>query len=323
MSLINEIFGKQIDKLELNDFKSYFNSEREESAKIEFKSGGVDISDLYKEICAFLNTDGGVIFIGSPRETKKDIGKKRQKRVCIGSITPSSFRGKGWIMEKIASNISPFPNGIDIKEFNDENGSFFLIEVPQSQAPPHQCVSEGKYYIRIDESAKPAPHGIVESLFQKRKRPLIKIEIDINAYQDKPFNELELSFKIINESENPTENLSYSINLINIKSVYSSKYQQNAENPIEKGKNHYDIQGNSKRVLLKGLVLPISFNVIHLSEPFLVLTNVWGKDFGMVEKHFIWDQKNGSVLDESRNKDGTEKEIVDLKKILDKAITDE
>lgn len=58
------------------DIKDFFSTRQEESSTLEFKSGEVDVTDIFKEITAFLNTEGGLLIIGAPREVKEVIGKK-------------------------------------------------------------------------------------------------------------------------------------------------------------------------------------------------------------------------------------------------------
>ncbi|NRT16932.1 putative HTH transcriptional regulator, partial [Flavobacterium sp. 28A] len=93
---IEKIFGKSRNEVTLNDIKEYFSTEQEESSVIEFKSGEVEINDIFKEITAFLNTEGGLLVIGTPRETKKIIGKNNTIKVCEGELTYSNFKNKDW-----------------------------------------------------------------------------------------------------------------------------------------------------------------------------------------------------------------------------------
>lgn len=67
---IEKIFNKSRDEISLTDIEDYFASPQEETSIVEFKSGGVEIIDLYKEVTAFLNTEGGLIIVGTPKEKK-------------------------------------------------------------------------------------------------------------------------------------------------------------------------------------------------------------------------------------------------------------
>lgn len=184
---IEKIFGKPRNEVKLSDIEEYFSTPQEESSVIEFKSGEVEINDIFKEITAFLNTEGGLLIIGAPRETKKELGKNIIK-VCEGNLTFSNFKNKDWLYQKIASNIVPIPTDLKIEEFLTENGNVFLIDIPQSLSPPHQSSSDGKYYLRLERDAKPAPHGIIQALFNKRRVPLLSTDIAITEINDENDN---------------------------------------------------------------------------------------------------------------------------------------
>jgi hypothetical protein len=58
---IENIFNKKKDELTLDNLKEFFSPPQEETSVLEFKSGGVEIIDIYKEVAAFLNTEGGLL----------------------------------------------------------------------------------------------------------------------------------------------------------------------------------------------------------------------------------------------------------------------
>lgn len=270
---------------------------------------------FFREVCAFLNTDGGIILIGAPREQKKEINKKNFKRVCIGELTPSKFQNKAWIIQKISANISPLPTNIEIQEIASHRGNFFIIEIPQSSNPPHQCTNEGKYYIRLDEQAKPAPHGIVQALFFNRQKPIITAKIELTKLIERPENEIEIDIIISNESEFPTNNISYLVDIQNIKDVISEDYQDNSKN-FKKGKKwNFTLQGMINQVLVKKIIFPIEFFVVHLNQPFLVSILIWGKEFSLYENAFIWDPISFKRILSYKTGD---KEILGIKTLLDK-----
>jgi hypothetical protein len=164
MSYSLSFFQKELHQLGIGDLIEYFNEEQEETSTLEFKSGDVGLEKLHGEVCAFLNTEGGLLIIGAPKETE---GNKRG--VCIGKLTSCTYiKSEHSLMQSLASNISPTPTGIKCKALQYDTGYVYVLEVPQSMHPPHQVSREGKYYIRLDKEAKAAPHGIVEALFFRR-----------------------------------------------------------------------------------------------------------------------------------------------------------
>jgi len=83
MSFSVQIFGKHIFDLNIEDVYSFFQLPREENQNLEFKSGEVQIESIYKEICAFLNSSGGFLIIGTPKETS-EIVNGREIKICKG-----------------------------------------------------------------------------------------------------------------------------------------------------------------------------------------------------------------------------------------------
>jgi hypothetical protein len=183
MSFCKRIFQKEIYEIENIDLESFFKLPQEESSIMEFKSGKVEVDELYREICAFLNTEGGILIVGAPQEKKIKIGTKERK-ICVGDLTDSIITELDSLVRSISSNISPMPDNIKVKQLEHANGKSFIIEVPQSLTPPHQVNKEGKYYIRFERDSRPAPHGIVEALFYKRQKPNLDVGIGIATRKD-------------------------------------------------------------------------------------------------------------------------------------------
>lgn len=210
-NLVYKVFGKNIEELILDDIKIFFQNKQQEGPLIEFKSGEVEINDLYNEITAFLNTEGGILIIGAPKETKEKIGNTLQ-RFCQGELTYSQFSSKEWLLQKIYTNITPSPIGINIQHFLTQNGNIFILEIPQSFNPPHQSNNTGKYYIRLETEAKAAPHGLVQALFDKRRKPLLFPDLKTKEL-DNGIDEVTVSLS--NLSSTPAEKVSLIIDVYN------------------------------------------------------------------------------------------------------------
>jgi hypothetical protein len=314
--LAKNLFGKPLHRISKEDFDLFFETEREESAVLEFKSGEVEINDLYKEVCAFLNSEGGLILIGSPRE-KKIKGKDGDlKRVCVGKTKPSTIRGEGWILQKLAANITPFPPGIKVWEILTSEGNFFVIEVPQSTNPPHQCNGDGRYYIRFEEEAKPASHGMVQALFFNRQAPKMNCKSTFESVENGPENEMQLEISIFNESSYPTDNLSFLIKVENVKKISSEYLGANINGMEVLRLDDFEIQGSVRRVILKRLSVTLEFNLIHRYQPFIVSILIWGKDFGMHEDSYLFDPINLEILDRIKTGENEGREYVELEEKL-------
>lgn len=295
---IEKIFGKTRSELKLADLTEYFSTPQEESSVVEFKSGEVEINDIFKEIAAFLNTEGGLLIIGAPRETKQNIGKNVIK-VCEGDLTYSNFKNKDWLYQKIASNIVPTPTDLKIEEFLTENGNVFLIDIPQSLNPPHQCSSDGKYYLRLERDAKPAPHGIIQALFNKRRVPILTADIiieEINIKNDK------IIVRIKNESHIPAEKVAFIIDVYNVTDVNSTfKFNLN-EDTLG---NKFSMANHSSQVLVQIISLPINFTVQHDYKDYIIFVAFWCRDLDFDFKYFTYSPLEKKIVTEGTMKKGT------------------
>lgn len=294
---INKIFGKEREQITLDDIKKYFLYPQEESSVVEFKSGEVEINDIYKEITAFLNTEGGLLIIGAPRETKKTIGKNIVK-ICQGLLTYSRFSGKDWLYQKIASNIVPTPTNLKISEFLTEKGNIFLIDIPQSVNPPHQCSSDGRYYLRLERDAKPAPHGIVQALFNKRKVPILKPVVKIE-----PINSTEdtIIIDVKNISTIPAEKVSFIVDIYNIDKIDSKwKFDFIKDSLGDK----YSLCINLDQVLVQIISRPVKFSIKHLNKNYLISVAFWSRDLDFDFVYFLYSPEQKSITKEGTLKKG-------------------
>lgn len=299
---ISKIFNKDSENITLDIIRDFFSTPQEETSVLEFKSGGVEIIDIYKEITAFLNTEGGLLIIGAPREKRKKINKN-EITICEGELTYSNFKNKDWIYQKIASNITPTPINLAIKEFISEDGGVFLIDVPQSTNPPHQSSADGKYYIRLEREAKPAPHGIVQALFDKRKVPKIISEIEIESSDDLRD---KISIYIRNRSIIPADKVSYKVEVFNVNNIRSDLNFHLVENNLG---SRYTMSYNTNEVLVQIIHFQIDFDVFHRNEDYLIIVAYWSKELDICMDYIVFnpvekiikregDLESGNVLSE-------------------------
>lgn len=310
MNLARQILGKDLHEITREDLTDYFSTPREESSVLEFKSGQVKINSIFKEICAFLNTEGGLVIVGSPKERKVQRTGRFQRRICQGRLIPSDFRDKSWINGLIAANIVPFPRGIRIHEIRDEAGNYFIFEVPQSNNPPHQFLNDGRYYIRVDKEAKPAPHGLVEALFYKKVKAQLKADMSILPLdgQSEAHNHVEIA--IHNTSSFPTDQVNYLIRVINVTDI-----EQNGNTRLKsftRKDGHFELHGHSEEALVDEKKLLIDFDLVNRNEPFIVSVITWNKEAGMYKHHGLFDPVNGQYIDRFQTGELHEKTVKDL-----------
>jgi hypothetical protein len=180
-SLITEIFDKDIHALTIEDMQHYFAHPRSETDTLEFKSyidfpDGTSkpkrdkekVSDITKAICAFLNSEGGVLIWGAPEGEKLT---KESEKTCQGELRLVDYvLRKDETIEKITASITPVPYGIKFQDIRVSDNQFcYIFEVPKSEHRPHQY--KGTYYMRLDGATKPAPHGYVEALMKRITYP--------------------------------------------------------------------------------------------------------------------------------------------------------
>ena len=272
-TFIKQFFNKEPADLTIADIREYFKTPQVESSTIEFKSGEVDIIDVFKEVAAFLNTEGGLVFIGAPRETKMKI-ENRSINCCQGEITYSKFISKDWLNQKIFSNISPSPTNIFIKEISTKGGNLFILDVPQSSNPPHQSNADGRYYIRIDTEAKPAPHGLVKALFDKRRKPELYSRLDYKK-NDSKNDSIRISLR--NNSNIPADKVSFLIELFNVSAP--DETLSFTEYMDEEFGRKLSYSNNAGQVLARIIAIGIpEFKVRHFNKKYIITVMYWSRE---------------------------------------------
>jgi hypothetical protein len=181
--LIDSIFSKPIDQLTEYDISEYFAHPQIETDKIEFKSGKEfeetnedtrkqeKTKDTFRKIlttiCAFVNTDGGILIWGAP---KGELLGKKEKEFTGDLIPVMEVFEKDQLISRISSLISPTPNKIKVQIIKAHaGGHIYIFEVLRSEFAPHQV--NGTYYMRLDGQTRYAPHQYVEALMKKVNVP--------------------------------------------------------------------------------------------------------------------------------------------------------
>jgi len=134
-----------------------------ENSRIEFKTKLTD--DLEKEVVAFLNSEGGVIYIG----------RDETKAYKLNNIDELQLK----IKDRLKHNISPSILGlfdIVLEEFNGEK-VIKIIVASGSEKPYYikkRGMSEKGCFIRIGSSSEPMNAKMIEGLFSKRVRTTLR-----------------------------------------------------------------------------------------------------------------------------------------------------
>ncbi|RAI86726.1 ATP-binding protein [Algoriphagus yeomjeoni] len=176
-------FQKDLDVLTAEDLIYFFSTPQKETQFLEFKSSRernpnkVFSNTLKPGICSFLNSEGGILIYGAPKENKKNPDNPFQ-----GEIEPyeNGFLGEhDTIIRKISGGIVPMPVGVRLKEVEFPDGFVGVFEIQQSQTKPHQ--TDNVYQIRIDGQKTPAPHYLIEAMMKRITFPDIKAYLKIDS----------------------------------------------------------------------------------------------------------------------------------------------
>ena len=173
MNFSQTYLGKSLEELTYKDIEEFFIEEQVETETLEFKSGELfktinEFKDslnknINRSITAFLNSSGGLLIWGAPREYKKD---GTNIKYCKGELYPINIsRDKDSLISEITRAISHMPIGIKVKILSSEDGKshIYIFEVKESQSKPHQ--SNHRYFIRLDGQTQDAPHLFSTSTF--------------------------------------------------------------------------------------------------------------------------------------------------------------
>lgn len=177
MSILHDRFT---DIKDLNDLQLLVSeTEDGESATIEFKSITKELKKsnlgeskalLAKEICAFLNSNDGILVWGAE--------KGEDGKVVI--VNESKINLEDTFDRQLENLVEPLPNGIEFKTIKDSDANKCLvIFIPRSDFAPHRVGDWkmndekrilGRYYGRSGTSSVPLPENIVRAMYLSRGR---------------------------------------------------------------------------------------------------------------------------------------------------------
>src|ERR1035437_133156 len=213
MELHNLFNKEELLTTSLCDLQTFFETERHESDKVEFKSykdfatenstksvrDKERLTTIIKSICGFLNSEGGILIWGAPEGIKS---QEYKEKVYKGALTPVTYLiEKDEIINRISDGISPTPIGIFFHRIEISAEAFYYIfYVPKSEFSPHQY--KGTYYMRLDGSTRPAPHHYVEALMKRISYPRLQCYLTFGRMHEfKKFAGMIVQISIFNLSK--------------------------------------------------------------------------------------------------------------------------
>lgn len=176
MEFAKRVFKKPLLEITFEDVIKLFQEEQIETDFLELKSYSINTKDralntIKEEVCAFLNSEGGLIIWGAPKG-KDEVRNDKKIKIFKGDLNPLDFiEEKDTLVNKISDGITPLPNGVrvNIIPSSDKTKSVCLIEIDKSISSPHQ--TGNIYYMRLDGQSRPAPHHYVEALLKEVTYP--------------------------------------------------------------------------------------------------------------------------------------------------------
>lgn len=168
-----------------------------ENSSVEFKSSDVRAESLAREMVAFANSLGGIVFIGV--EDNKQIS---------GIQTEKNW--EEWISNVARTNINP-PLSIEYTEIDLEEKRVGILIVPKGKDKPYQT-NEGKFYIRIGSTNRIASNQELMRLFQQSgffhydAIPVEGTSIQVLNLSKltKYFDSYQINFELLTENEKIT-----------------------------------------------------------------------------------------------------------------------
>jgi Putative DNA-binding domain len=146
------------------------------------------LDELSKQISAFANSGGGTIVygiqdtpIGTPRSVDAD-----------GGVSLNLKNGTKEWLEDVIPNLVDFP----VSLFNvyvltasasgiHTGKGVFLINIPSSEAAPHQA-GDKKYYARVGGKSRPIGHRLVMDIVGRAQYPKLEISCRIVPKEERP-----------------------------------------------------------------------------------------------------------------------------------------
>ncbi len=309
MNFIQEAFGKEIIGLSFADVQDYFKQRRTESVTLEFKSGEARINDVAKEACGLLNTKGGLLIVGSPRE---QYPMKKQGRVlpyCQGEPTPSFFKDAAWVQERIEQLIRPKTDSISVTELKfPDDGKLFLIEIEAAPNRPYQF-EDGRFYYRNGSSCRPMPHAMVKEAFVSKNNALFKSSVTLDQNKNLPANQLTIEIFVRNFSLIPSESVKMEFRFFHIDSIHSI----GAHEVMSDGMKGFEIFIEDPKGVFDEIELKKKFLFTHFFQPFCFSFRLWSANSRMHKHRFVYDPVNRKFLKHFRSgdqKDCSENEML-------------
>ncbi len=236
---------ENLEEITQERISTFFQTERVESDRLEFKSGGTSNFDsspqIKKSICAFLNTDGGILIWGAP--VGRMIEGKTEK-VFTGEVQyVSEELENDLLINKIADSMEPLAAQVRVHRIGNNEKFIYVFAIGKSEYSPHRlCIkNDNNFYMRLYGQTRKAPYQFVEALFKKIKFPNLHgyiSSLNINFDRD----EVIINFSALFVNMSPLQNdkdLVYQIQVSEgVFKNYNGSFNDKGESYISKKIKH-------------------------------------------------------------------------------------
>ncbi|MBK8245559.1 MAG: ATP-binding protein [Saprospiraceae bacterium] len=230
-----------------NTLNEIINSCLEESINIEFKSAQALSKDnsvkkeISKDISAFANSDGGLIFYG--------INEENHIATSVSFIDGNTFT-KEWLENVIISNIQP--KIIDLKIFpirfnNDFSQTVYVVKIPNSNSSPH-INGDKKYYRRFNFQSVPMEEYEIRNLYLRQRESKVYPETllvkpDYEHTTDDNYS-FYVEIQIVNDGQFVSEKYKVACNISKASGIGISYDRTKNYSVTNKGENGIKISNN-------------------------------------------------------------------------------
>lgn len=177
-----------------------------ENSFVEFKEKDVRVESIAKELAAFLNFEGGSLYIGID-DNGNISGVEKEKNY------------EEWIMNICRNSINP-PIIPGYEELFIENKRVILVKVNKGQYKPYSVVTSNRYYIRVGSTSRePSQQELIRLLQESNQLHYELVPIFNTELKDLSKIKLEDYFEkrgidINNFAENELQNLLYNTEIM-------------------------------------------------------------------------------------------------------------
>ncbi|NTW54893.1 MAG: ATP-binding protein [Chlorobaculum sp.] len=156
----------------LDDINALIADGIRESEVLEYKTASTAFTEsekkeLVKDVTGMANSLGGLIIYG--------VATDQKDKTLPVSIVPIESKNIETIDRVLNAQVRPELKEIKKRLIPEINPQILLIDIPESQEPPHQNLYDHKYYRRAGVECRPMEHDLVALKFGRKLSPILDL----------------------------------------------------------------------------------------------------------------------------------------------------